>query len=66
MPNYKSSEEIWQELKHFEQTQTEKLNGALILIHPGTDKERKDKFYHLLDELIEYAYANGYQFASLN
>ena len=65
MDNYKSSEEIWSNLKIFEEYQPEHLNGAILLIHLGTSTNRKDKFYHLLDEIIEYCYTNGYRFSSL-
>ncbi|HKI88147.1 MAG TPA: polysaccharide deacetylase family protein [Draconibacterium sp.] len=65
MENYKSSEKIWENLKIFEEYRPEHLNGAILLIHPGTKPARKDKFYNLLDELIEYMYTNGYRFKSL-
>ena len=65
MKNYKSSEKIWEELIDFEQYQPEHLNGAILLIHPGTDPARKDKFYYLLEDMIEYFYTNGYRFSSL-
>lgn len=66
MKNYKSSEEIWEKLKIFEEYEPEHLNGAILLIHPGTEPARTDKFYDLLDEIIEYMYTNGYHFKSLN
>ena len=65
MKNYKSSEEIWENLKIFEEYHSEHLNGAILLIHPGTKPARTDKFYNLLGEIIEYMYTNGYQFKSL-
>ena len=65
MPNYKSSEQIWEHLKTFEQYQNKHLNGAILLIHPGTEPARKDKFYNLLDKLINFLYSNGYRFSSL-
>ena len=65
MKNYKSSEEIWANLKNFEQNEKNGLNGAILLIHPGTAAARTDKFYHLLDNLIGYFYSNGYRFKSL-
>ena len=65
MKNYKSSEEIWEKLKIFEQYKPKHLNGAILLIHPGTEPARTDKLYHLLDEMIEYFYTNGYRFKSL-
>ncbi len=65
MKNYKSSDEIWSQLTDFEEYQPEHLNGAILLIHPGTDPARKDKFYHMLEDMIEYFYSNGYRFSSL-
>ena len=65
MKNYKSSETIWTNLKNFEQSQTNALNGAILLIHPGTEAARKDKFYNFLDELIGDSYKSGYHFKSL-
>lgn len=63
MKNYKSSDEIFKNLKHFE---TENgLNGAIILIHPGTEPHRSDKFYYKLEELIEFLMDKGYQFRSV-
>jgi hypothetical protein len=65
MKNYKSSEKIWSNLKSFEQNQANGLNGTILLIHPGTEPARKDKFYNFLDKLIGYSYTNGYRFKSL-
>jgi endoglucanase len=65
MKNYKSSQEIWSNLKNFEDKDTNGLNGAILLIHPGTEPARIDKFYNLLDNLIGYFYSNGYRFKSL-
>ena len=30
------------------------LNGAIILIHPGTEPERTDKLWSRLEEIISY------------
>jgi hypothetical protein len=60
MPNYRSSEEIYNRILHFEQESG--LNGFHLLIHPGTSSERKDKFYHRLPELIEELEGRGYSF----
>jgi len=62
MKNYKSSEVIFTNLLNFENK--EGLNGAILLIHPGTEKTRTDKFYLKLDELIENMTKKGYQFKS--
>ena len=62
MKNYKTSEEIYTRLMQFE-TQ-ENLNRAIILIHPGTEAKRTDKFYFKLDNMIELLKKNGYRFCS--
>lgn len=62
MKNYKSSEVIFSNLLNFEKK--EGLNGSILLIHPGTESSRKDKFYLKLDELIKILAEKGYQFKS--
>jgi len=63
MSNYRSSEELLSRLKNFGQENG--LNGAVLLIHPGTSPERWDKFYMKLDEVIQYFTVKGYSFQSL-
>ena len=65
MPNYKSSEQLWNRLIEYEKSNETGLNGAIILIHPGTEQARKDKFYHQLHNLIQYFSDKGYRFKSL-
>ena len=60
MKNYKSSQELIDLLYAFEKEQG--LNGAVILIHPGTHKDRKDKLYLRLDEIIRNLKSKGYSF----
>jgi endoglucanase len=60
MKNYKSSEIIFNNLLNFENK--DGLNGSILLIHPGTEATRKDKFYLELDELIENFKEKGYSF----
>lgn len=62
MKNYRSSDDIWASIIHAEQTRPAGLNGFILLIHPGTDPKRTDKFYKRLPELIQYCKARGYQF----
>jgi peptidoglycan/xylan/chitin deacetylase (PgdA/CDA1 family) len=62
MKNYKSAEVIFTNLMNFENK--EGLNGAILLIHPGTEKTRTDKFYLKLNDLIETLAEKGYQFKS--
>ncbi|HZH71992.1 MAG TPA: polysaccharide deacetylase family protein [Mariniphaga sp.] len=65
MPNYKSSVKIYSDLLKFERDSEHGLNGAVLLIHPGTSIERKDKFYRYLEDLVRHFSSKGYQFKSL-
>lgn len=57
--SYKSSEEL---LKHLFNTEQEKgLNGAILLIHAGTDPRRTDKLYSQLPVILRYLKEKGYQ-----
>lgn len=40
------------------------LNGYILLIHPGTDPRRTDKFYLRLDTIIRYLENKNYSFHS--
>jgi peptidoglycan/xylan/chitin deacetylase (PgdA/CDA1 family) len=66
MNNYKSSEWILQSLKDQQQKNANAFNGAIILIHAGTDARRKDKLYNRLDELIDWLKMNGYSFKRID
>jgi peptidoglycan/xylan/chitin deacetylase (PgdA/CDA1 family) len=63
MSGYKSSQALIDQLYQFEKEQG--LNGAIILIHPGTEDSRTDKLYLRLDEIIHYLKAKGYRFERL-
>jgi peptidoglycan/xylan/chitin deacetylase (PgdA/CDA1 family) len=62
MPNYRSTEEILNDLKNYERKDPNGLNGAIILIHLGTSPARTDKFYNQLNNLIESLKGKGYEF----
>jgi len=64
MSNYRSSDELFSRLKNFEQGND--LNGAILLIHPGTSTERQDKFYLKLKDVIHYFTEKGYSFQSFS
>ena len=66
MVGYRSSEQIFNDLKRFETNDPNGLNGAIILIHLGTSPLRTDKFYKRLDELQDFFGKKGYHFCSLN
>ncbi len=66
MNNYKSSEWILQSLKNQFSQNKNAFNGAVILIHAGTDARRKDKLYNRLNELIDWLRLNGYTFKRID
>ncbi|MGD9556782.1 MAG: glycoside hydrolase family 9 protein [Mangrovibacterium sp.] len=66
MPSYLSSDAIMTSLKKFAKQDPNGLNGCIILIHPGTDPRRTDKFYSRLDELIRFLKESGYQIEKLS
>jgi peptidoglycan/xylan/chitin deacetylase (PgdA/CDA1 family) len=63
MANYMSSQELIDQLLEFEKTVG--LDGAMILIHPGTHPGRTDKLYLRLDEIIKTLRKRGYSFERL-
>lgn len=60
MKNYAGSQTLIDQLYNFESEKG--LNGAILLFHPGTVKERTDKLYNRLDEIIIYLKKKGYVF----
>ena len=62
MENYKSSHEIYQSIINKERTDSNGLNGFILLIHFGTDPKRTDKFYNYLDALISKLKQKHYSF----
>ena len=42
------------------------LNGAILLIHVGTDPRRKEKLYHELKDIIQTMKKNGYSFRRID
>ncbi len=61
MKNYRSSETILNDIKAFEKSDPNGLNGCIMLIHFGTAPERTDKFYNRLDDLLKFLKQKGYQ-----
>ena len=62
--SYVTSDAILKHLKSLEVNG--QLNGAVLLIHAGTDPRRKDKLYNRLPELIAYLRKKGYTFKKVN
>lgn len=61
MRSYQSSEVIYQSIVDYEKENAYGLNGFILLIHIGTSRERTDKFYDRLDELIIWLKSQGYE-----
>jgi peptidoglycan/xylan/chitin deacetylase (PgdA/CDA1 family) len=62
MPEYLDSATIFGNILAWERKDPHGFNGFILLIHVGTDPERKDKFYALLDPLLDELSARGYAF----
>ncbi len=65
MPNYKTSEEIKTGLFRFEKSSSSGLNGAILLVHPGTHPDRTDKLYNQLEDVMDKLIEAGYSFHRL-
>ena len=63
---YRSSEEIYQSIFTYERTNSNGLNGFMLLLHIGTDPRRKDKFYDQLPRLIKELEGLGYDLVKIN
>ena len=59
MPSYKSSEWIIESVRTRLRNNPQALNGAIMLIHAGTDPRRKDKLYDRLDDLFSLMEEEG-------
>lgn len=64
MKNYRTSQQLIDLLFSTEASDANGLNGAVILIHPGTQDSRTDKLYLRLDEIIKKLKQKGYEFGS--
>ena len=63
MPSYKSSRDLLEQLYGFEKENG--LQGAVLLVHPGTEPSRTDKLYDSLDGMIRRLERKGYVFERL-
>ena len=59
---YFSSDTLIKNLLSFEKERG--MNGYILLVHPGTDPRRKDKFYLHLNSIITYLENENYSFHS--
>lgn len=63
---YKSSQWILAWLQKTLNTQPEKFQGAILLVHAGTDERRKDKLYRELKTLVAMLRAGGFRFKRID
>jgi endoglucanase len=61
---YFSSDSLMKNFLMYEKTRG--MNGYIMLIHPGTDPRRKDKFYLRLDSVLNYLESRNYRFHSFS
>jgi peptidoglycan/xylan/chitin deacetylase (PgdA/CDA1 family) len=66
MTEYLSSDEIYGRILDYERKDPHGLNGFILLIHIGTDPERKDKLYMRLEGLIRELERRGYSFVRVD
>jgi len=65
MGNYVSSKEIFDSIQAYESISPSGLNGFILLMHIGVGDKRKDKFYNMLPDLLQWLEANSYAVVSL-
>jgi peptidoglycan/xylan/chitin deacetylase (PgdA/CDA1 family) len=63
---YRSSEIIFNSIANFEKKNATGLNGAIMLLHIGTDPKRTDKFYNYLPRLLRLLTESGYRVVPVN
>ena len=61
---YYSSDSLMKNFLSYEKLRG--MNGYILLIHPGTDPRRKDKFYLRLDSILRYLENKKYSFHSFS
>lgn len=66
MPNYLSSDVIYDRILSYEKKDLNGFNGFILLIHIGTDPKRTDKLYARLGELIDTLRSRGYAFVRID
>jgi len=66
MPEYLSSETIYNRILAYEEKEPRGFNGFILLIHIGSAPERTDKFYLKLEALLEELNRRGYSFIRID
>jgi len=62
MSNYRSSDVIMKSIV----SKADELNGFILLMHVGTDPERKEKFYDQLPDLLDLLRIKGYELVPIH
>lgn len=60
---YRDSKTIYADILNYEREHT--LCGHLLMVHLGTDRQRTDKFYRRLPQLIKELKRRGYRFVTV-
>jgi endoglucanase len=63
---YISSQDIFNKIIEYEESDPNGLNGFILLVHIGTSPEREDKFYYKLEDLITELTSRGYSFKRID
>jgi len=66
MPEYLSSDAIWERIWDCERSDPDGFNGFIMLIHIGTDPKRSDKLYLRLGDLIDELKSKGYRLVRID
>jgi len=66
LPNYRSSEEIYTSILNKKASDPAGLNGFILLMHIGVDKQRTDKMHDRIGDLLNKLQAKGYAFVGLD
>ena len=64
--SYRSSDEIFNSITTYHNSNTNGLNGFVLLLHIGTDPRRTDKFYNKLPQLVKFLKTSGYELVKIN
>lgn len=66
LKNYRSSETIFNSIINYDSEHNTGLNGFILLMHIGTDKNRTDKFYRRLPALLNFFNQKNYQLVTVD
>lgn len=63
---YVPSDKIYQSILSYEESHAEGMNGFILLSHIGVDPRRTDKFYFMLEKLLQTLRDKGYRFKRID